>query len=480
MDYKCKPPCLLYVIILFGLATGCVQPIPPAPTVTFLPSAMPTLTASLAPSPAPTRTTPPSPTSTADPTSDWQSLEIPKASLRLKYPPTWDSYPSDLSNPGSAYLLTSDKSLGLQTENTELQYNPMEFYLFIAIDNSQTVPAENLLDWVNARDLPNAERVSADTTDLQGELTVSERVRLDNGMEFASIYLASNGGVVELFGGPLQSTSTLVWENILRTVQFNSSPTPALSGRGIRPVQLLVSYVLAQVAGNYTLPFEGSAQVTCGPGTCETHSQGRHAEAIDFVLAFGSSVYPTKPGTVTIAQTGFNQGAGNFIKVEHTDGSVSVYEHLSQILVTKGQSVKLTTVLGKVGNSGNVLPRPTNESPYAGTHLHFEVYDKATGQAISVRNLVNWKAGCPACSDHVRGSAKGATRSTLAPTAGGVATACQQPVPMGQCIDSNGNTVSCGFLPDPITGLQPTGDQVCQAQGKMCVAVTADGGVSCK
>ena len=52
---------------------------------------------------------------------------------------------------------------------------------------------------------------------------------------------------------------------------------------------------------------------------------------------------------------------------------------------------------------------------------------------------------------------------------------CDGPIPLGQC----GNQTSCGFKSDPITGRQPTGNQVCQASGKVCLYVTSDGGVAC-
>jgi hypothetical protein len=56
---------------------------------------------------------------------------------------------------------------------------------------------------------------------------------------------------------------------------------------------------------------------------------------------------------------------------------------------------------------------------------------------------------------------------------------CNVPIPLGVCLDNHGNRGPCGFKPDPVTGRQPTGNQVCQSSGKTCLYVSRDGGVEC-
>ena len=63
-----------------------------------------------------------------------------------------------------------------------------------------------------------------------------------------------------------------------------------------------------------------------------------------------------------------------------------IYLHLSE--VSKSKSATDTTVItynqgdiiGKIGNNGYVLPAPTPENPYAGTHLHLGVGVKKPGE----------------------------------------------------------------------------------------------------
>ena len=60
-----------------------------------------------------------------------------------------------------------------------------------------------------------------------------------------------------------------------------------------------------------------------------------------------------------------NSGAyGNCVKVDHGDGIVTLYAHLSKITVKVGDTLSAGDEVGKIGSTG----RST------GNHLHFEVH----------------------------------------------------------------------------------------------------------
>lgn len=84
---------------------------------------------------------------------------------------------------------------------------------------------------------------------------------------------------------------------------------------------------------------------------------------IDISAPEGSNVYASGAGVVTMAQGGWNYGYGNVIQIDHGNGYVTVYAHLSSIFVTQCQIVGQGTVIGLSGNTGNSF----------GAHLHFEV-----------------------------------------------------------------------------------------------------------
>jgi hypothetical protein len=85
--------------------------------------------------------------------------------------------------------------------------------------------------------------------------------------------------------------------------------------------------------------------------------------AIDLAAGEGAAVYAADSGVVTMAIGGYNGGYGNVIMIDHGNGYVTLYAHLSQINVIRCQSVYAGNMIGLAGNSGNSF----------GAHLHFEV-----------------------------------------------------------------------------------------------------------
>ncbi len=54
-----------------------------------------------------------------------------------------------------------------------------------------------------------------------------------------------------------------------------------------------------------------------------------------------------------------------------------LYGHLNEIYVNVGDKVKYGDAIGKIGNTGQVIPKPTKSNPNAGTHLHLSVVEGA-------------------------------------------------------------------------------------------------------
>ena len=75
----------------------------------------------------------------------------------------------------------------------------------------------------------------------------------------------------------------------------------------------------------------------------------------------GKSVIAAVAGKVIF--TGFDKGYGNYIRIEHPDGSRTIYGHLSKIIAKQGDNIAQAQEIGKAGCTGNCT----------GAHLHFEV-----------------------------------------------------------------------------------------------------------
>lgn len=83
---------------------------------------------------------------------------------------------------------------------------------------------------------------------------------------------------------------------------------------------------------------------------------------VDLAAPMGTEVRTMAPGRVRFAGT--MAGYGEVVWVDHGASVLTVYAHLSRILVETGQVVEGRTVLGLSGASGDVT----------GPHLHFEIW----------------------------------------------------------------------------------------------------------
>jgi len=84
-------------------------------------------------------------------------------------------------------------------------------------------------------------------------------------------------------------------------------------------------------------------------------------EGLDFTADVGTPVVSAADGV--ILSTGYHPDFGNLVEIDHGDGLISRYAHLSRIDAKAGALVKRGTLIGAIGTTG----RST------GPHLHFEV-----------------------------------------------------------------------------------------------------------
>lgn len=74
---------------------------------------------------------------------------------------------------------------------------------------------------------------------------------------------------------------------------------------------------------------------------------------IDYLIKSGNPVRATADGIVELArQSASSRGYGRYIKIKHAYGFSSMYGHLSNVLVKKGDFVKKNQVIGYTGRSG--------------------------------------------------------------------------------------------------------------------------------
>ncbi len=92
---------------------------------------------------------------------------------------------------------------------------------------------------------------------------------------------------------------------------------------------------------------------------------------IDIASRGNVPIYAYKAGVVTYRKWAGANSYGNLIKIDHGDGVVTYYAHLSGWNVVEGETVAAGQKIGDMGNTG----RST------GQHLHFEI--RVNGQTIN-------------------------------------------------------------------------------------------------
>ncbi len=125
----------------------------------------------------------------------------------------------------------------------------------------------------------------------------------------------------------------------------------------------------------YELPFaKGKTyKVTQGFNGSTTHKK-RESYAVDWNLKVGTPVHAARGGKVigvSGSTSSQRRGHGNFIWIEHDDGTVGWYLHLRQggTRVGLGQSVNAGDLIGYSGNTGKT----------SGPHFHFQVSMTVSG-----------------------------------------------------------------------------------------------------
>lgn len=95
-----------------------------------------------------------------------------------------------------------------------------------------------------------------------------------------------------------------------------------------------------------------------------TQNYKYYHQGIDLDGVTGDNVKPIMAGKVEAINYS-NVGYGNAILINHGSGFLSLYAHLSKILVKKDDIVTNQTVIGKIGATGRAF----------GDHLHLEIYE---------------------------------------------------------------------------------------------------------
>ena len=103
-----------------------------------------------------------------------------------------------------------------------------------------------------------------------------------------------------------------------------------------------------------------------GPRKAPKKGASTYHNGIDIAAAAGTAILAAKPGKVIFS--GSNSARGNYLKVDHGGGVVTLYQHCSKRLASVGAKVNAGQKIALVGSTGIST----------GPHLHFEVQINGT------------------------------------------------------------------------------------------------------
>ena len=105
-----------------------------------------------------------------------------------------------------------------------------------------------------------------------------------------------------------------------------------------------------------------------GKTSFSSHYKGGIHNGIDFVAQGSKNIIAPANGRVKAIGNMGKYGYGNWVAIDHGNGLVTLYGHLSSVKVSRNTKIKQGETIGKMGSTGFST----------GPHLHFSVFVKTT------------------------------------------------------------------------------------------------------
>lgn len=167
---------------------------------------------------------------------------------------------------------------------------------------------------------------------------------------------------------------------------------------------------------NSWLSMTGNGQVVTG----SPFHKGIDANAIDIDGKIGDPITPVAAGYVSGMTQDRKKGYGLSVIVTDDQGNEHLYAHMDSIDVKPGQRVEPGMLLGKMGNTGNVIAGPKGD----GSHLHYRM--SKGGQSLTAHNHEEAPQTKPAPAPQPQ---KTFSSATTAPRSGSTLNVASNPTP---------------------------------------------------
>ncbi len=123
-------------------------------------------------------------------------------------------------------------------------------------------------------------------------------------------------------------------------------------------------------SGGWRWPLSGYTHVASPYGyrICPFHGRELH-RGCDITAPGGTPIMAARSGVVLVSTYGSSYG--NYVTIAHSDGTRSLYAHMSSRAISAGSTVSAGQVIGYVGSTGSAT----------GNHLHFEIWTNSSSSS---------------------------------------------------------------------------------------------------
>ena len=158
----------------------------------------------------------------------------------------------------------------------------------------------------------------------------------------------------------------------------DTTKEPALDGEGGEDKEAVAVAVMANLGKNdrITVPLHG--RITSRYGYRTNPISGKYGlhTGLDIAADEGTNIVAAYNGV--IKDTGYGTKKGNYVLMEHSDGTKTLYCHCSEILVDEGTVIRAGETIALVGSTA--------------PHLHFEIHN-TNGRSFDPLDIIKEKDG---------------------------------------------------------------------------------------
>ena len=151
------------------------------------------------------------------------------------------------------------------------------------------------------------------------------------------------------------------------------------------------------IQAGQTVPFGNPTTISVANGFCSKYGwRDMGAKELDPHYGvdigcgkkyFGTPIYATADGVVVTAMDAQQcKSMGNYVKIRHDSGFVTMYMHLDQFFVTEGQRVTAGCQIGTLGYSGGAKIQKCPKMDIGISHLHYQIAYNGNATSVTAPN----------------------------------------------------------------------------------------------